>query len=942
MAVGPVAVSAVSAAPASERPPAASSPVQVRIGATDQFTRIEFSGRLGARAQVAQDGRLIRIRLPKGSEPDIARLRVDPPKGVAGVDTRVSAAGFDIMITLEPGAEGRMGRADGAVFVNLYAARPEGAAPAKAAAVAAPVVKVEAESHGPALTLRFPWSQPQGSAVFRRGDAVWVVFDSKAVLDLSQTPKSLGAVKRVRWAAGPDFTVVRIEAPQDAAIAASAEGSTWSVTLGGPRGEPQGGVKIGRDDQTGPPALTAALAGATRVIWVTDPVVGDRFAAVTALAPAKPLDRARSFVEASLLPTVHGLAVEAVASDLQVGIEGDLVRVSRPDGLSLSPPLAQARGPATVETLPQPAALPGLIDRENWARTGEEGFLGRYRELQDLAAAEGAKGEDSPVAARMGLARFLVGSGLGYEAIGVLDMTARQHPNLLNDPEFRGLRGGAKAMVGRYKEAQADLSAPVVAGDPSCALWLGYVEARLGNWAEAKREFSAGARAVDLFPAEWKARFATANAQAALELKDVVSARSLIAFAHAQEGLEPYDQLSLSLVEARMLEADGQADRALRVYEAVGRAPFGALSTPAQLRAAKIRFDKGLDKPVQTVRLLDSLRFRWRGDATEMEVIRTLGEIYISQGRYREALNALRSAGKRQQDLPAAVALQADLSAAFRALFLDGQADGLEPIQALALFSDFRELTPVGAEGDEMVRRMARRLIDVDLLPQAAELLKYQVDNRLDGVAKSQVATDLAAVYLMDRRPEQALQALWSSRTTLLPTALQSERRVLEARALADLNRFDAALEILGKDGTPAAQDVRGDVYWRQKAWTNAAALYEKRLGDRWKTPKTPLSGEEETRLIRAGVAMTLAADAKGLQRLAERWSPFIDQARAPDALRIAIAGLDGEGVTPADFARITAQADTFAGWVAGAKKRFRDGAAQVVRTAAAAAKPAA
>src|SRR5436190_869833 len=105
-----------------------------------------------------------------------------------------------------------------------------------------------------------------------------------------------------------------------------------------------------------------------------------------------------------------------------------------------------------------------------------------------------------------------------------------------------------------------------------------------------------------------------------------------------------------------------------------------------------------------------SLRYRWRGDATELETIRALGQLYLAQGRYREALEALRSAGKRLPDLPEALQLQADLSAAFRTLFLDGSADGLEPIQALALFYDFKELTPLGADGDLMVRKLVRRL----------------------------------------------------------------------------------------------------------------------------------------------------------------------------------------------------------------------------------------
>ena len=92
--------------------------------------------------------------------------------------------------------------------------------------------------------------------------------------------------------------------------------------------------------------------------------------------------------------------------------------------------------------------------------------------------------------------------------------------------------------------------------------------------------------------------------------------------------------------------------------------------------------------------MFDGLRYRWRGDATELETIRALGQLYLAQGRYREALEALRSAGMRLPDLPEALQLQADLAAAFRGLFLDGLADGLEPVQALALFYDFKELTP--------------------------------------------------------------------------------------------------------------------------------------------------------------------------------------------------------------------------------------------------------
>ena len=307
-----------------------------------------------------------------------------------------------------------------------------------------------------------------------------------------------------------------------------------------------------------------------------------------------------------------------------------------------------------------------------------------------------------------------------------------------------------------------------------------------------------------------------------------------------------------------------------------------------------------------------------------MAVVRKLSGIYLQQGRYREALDALRGAGKRMAGVPGAAEVQADQANAFRALFLDGAADGLQPVQALALFYDFRELTPIGADGDEMVRRLSRRLIDVDLLDQAAELLKHQVDERLDGVAKAQVATNLATVYLMDRQPEKALQAIWGSRTTLLPNAMNSERRALEARALMDLGRFDHALEVLDRDQSNPAREVRADIFWKQQKWGEAAPIYEARLGDRYKTATTPLTPAEESWLIRAGVGYSLAGDRAALQRLSGRFGPMVPGARSAAALRVALddtlSGVAGTG----DFANLSSQADTFVGWVNSAKQAFR------------------
>jgi predicted negative regulator of RcsB-dependent stress response len=249
----------------------------------------------------------------------------------------------------------------------------------------------------------------------------------------------------------------------------------------------------------------------------------------------------------------------------------------------------------------------------------------------------------------------------------------------------------------------------------------------------------------------------------------------------------------------------------------------------------------------------------------------------------------------------------------------------LQPIQALALFYDFKYLTPIGSDGDVMVRRLARRLVDVDLLDQAAELLKYQVDNRLEGLARSIVSTDLALVQLMNRQPEKALQAINDSRSTLLPAALAAERRVIEARAWNELGKPDHALEILATDKSAEATELRNDIAWRKKVWTQAGPAFEKELGDRWKAVDNPLSEEDETRLLRSAVSYSLANDSKALARLKQRFSPLVEKARQADALKIALDGMDDEAVVaPSQVLSTLAQSDKFAGWAARAKQKFQ------------------
>ncbi|HUH24038.1 MAG TPA: hypothetical protein VLZ51_08250, partial [Brevundimonas sp.] len=181
-------------APHAEGARASSGPVEIRVGANTGFTKIEFSGAVGSRARVRQDGRAVIIRFGTTAAPDVSRLRVDPPKGVEKVETRSVQGATELVLTLAEGAGVRSGAADGAVWLNLYApgAVPEGAKPSPVPAGGA--VPVTAEVKDETTRLTFAWAAPVGAAVFRRGDAVWVVFDAAARMNMPRPAARRGRV----------------------------------------------------------------------------------------------------------------------------------------------------------------------------------------------------------------------------------------------------------------------------------------------------------------------------------------------------------------------------------------------------------------------------------------------------------------------------------------------------------------------------------------------------------------------------------------------------------------------------------------------------------------------------------------------------------------------------------------------------------------------------
>jgi hypothetical protein len=264
----------------------------------------------------------------------------------------------------------------------------------------------------------------------------------------------------------------------------------------------------------------------------------------------------------------------------------------------------------------------------------------------------------------------------------------------------------------------------------------------------------------------------------------------------------------------------------------------------------------------------------------------------------------------------------------FAQLFLSPTGDDLPPVDALGMFYEYRELTPIGRRGDEMIRRLADRLVAVDLLDQASELLQYQVDRRLEGAARAQVAARLAMVYLMNRKPDRAIAALRSTRIADLSGELRQQRLLLEARAQSDIGRHDLALDIIANISGREAIRLRSDIYWASRQWRESAEQIELYYADRWRDFK-PLNPVEKGDIVRTMVGYALAEDSIGVARFREKYGPLMSGEADRAAFEIASTPASFSSGEFAQIAKMAASVDTLEGFLREMKTRFPDATAR-------------
>jgi hypothetical protein len=754
------------------------------------------------------------------------------------------------------------------------------------------------------------------AAVFERGATVWIVLDGAPPVDIEKLRTALGDFPVSLDVSASDGTsLVRVTLKHPESVSADAVAGNLKVTIAPQTGRQPIAIGFVRNDDAPNGAyLTTLVPGALRAISMADPNVGDMLVVIPAI-PGRGMVAQKSFVDFNAIPTASGLVIAPLADDVAVAVNQSRIRIGRPNGLVLDANIAAvAQSPSD---LTRPGDGPTFVNFTAWAKAPGKGFLDSERRLRAMVTRQKPDGVNH---ARLVLARFYVANQFAAEALGLIDLMQATNPTLQGDAQLQIIRAASNYMLGRYNDAHNILQATAFDNDPHAALWRGLTDAALGDEAGARQALIVADPVLSHYPADWQSRARIAQAEAALAAGSLESADA--ALSRLPRDLPKPLLLDSEIARAKLYARENRKRDAFALFDAVEKS--GDERAAAQAIYAHV--EAGLQTKAMSadtaIDMLEKLRYRWRGDALELKTLRKLGGLYFQTKHWRNGLQVLRVAAQNFPEDESARHAQDDMRAAFVQLYLKGEADKMSPVQALALFYDFIDLTPIGPDGDEMIRRMADRLMAVDLLGPAAKLLDYQVNKRLDGVAQAQVAAKLAMIQLLDHKPKDALASLRNTRVAGLPDDVNHERMILEARALAALKQWDMALDTIAVDEAPDSQRLRADIYWESGNWAVAGQKAEELLADSW-GGKTPLSDSDRQEVMRAAIAYSLANDEPSLDRLRDHFMPKMKASKDALAFGVVTQNIGAQGAAFRDQAGQVASIDTLESFMKDFKKRY-------------------
>lgn len=735
----------------------------------------------------------------------------------------------------------------------------------------------------PLLVVSLDPHTPTRTAIYQRAGYVYVVFDRKLSLSLDSLTAGQPAPKvRLDTLTLPKSTGFRFSVLPGLNLRATLTGTVWQIYLS--RQEPDIPVSaslVAQPDFALGARFLLPLPDAPEPVHLTDPVVGDDLILVP-LAQTEAFSISRTLADFSILPAAQGLVIKTWNDTVTVHTVSDGIEISAEGGLHLSSAHDTGAFQQSTQKAHAEAAGKSVFDFSTWAGKPKETFTETRQRLQQVIV---DVPEPERIRARLELARFYFAHGYGEEASAMLDWISKDLPDLMTHADFISLRGASKVLAYRADEGLKDLSSPLLSGQPEVQLWQAIASAETRDWENAEKKFSTTENILDGYPEPFYSRYSVLAVEAALAAgKDKEAAGwldHLINSPHREE-VDP----AILYLHGAMEAKAGRAASVEEDWKKVVASSDRLYKVRASMALVDLGISTGSLTPDQAADRFEVLRFAWRGDDLELDILHRLGDFYVLAKNIKAGLNTLMQAVHLYPNSSMTPAIRTEMQTIFRNVFLGDLGKDLSPLESLTIYQQYGDLMPTGKDADTILRSLAERLVAIDLLDQASGLLEDLAKNRLQGVDKIRTGSRLAAIRLLDHKPKEALDALALDDNQTMPEDVKAERTLLKAKSLSELHRDDEAMTLLQNNTSEPAKLLRADIAMHAEHWEEAA----KTLVDLAGPPPpagTLLTASQASWVMNGAIAYSLANNQTGLDRLAIDYGAAMAGTPQNDSFRI-------------------------------------------------------
>lgn len=765
-------------------------------------------------------------------------------------------------------------------------------------------IKIRYDNFIPEESIRliFPWTKDVKSVVYNRGNNHYIIFDRFLRVDFSEINSLVDLpFDIVQQVPHKDLTILKIRTSY-AVIKPFIEkdGTQWSVRFKEGQRKRLLNVTINKSMNNMFQAyLWSPINEKFSLHSIKDPEVGDLLYVVPIENPTKANFIQRDFPEVSYLQTSLGVVIKPLSTTLRVEHHQKGIFVKAPRGLNIivdKKNKEDSSPDAPIQKVEQKRndKFSRLFENDKlynpilWSRKSEGSYLGAHRRFQvkiaEIANSKNADSNDLNYL-RLQLAQFYFSNSMAYNALGLLKLIENDNPLLNQHPHIIALWGASYLMLGDYKKAEKKLFNAKLDRYDEVRFWRAAVKA-------GKREFIPAAKLfkkLKEFPSWYSNNIVNMLTLYAVETDIVTNnlkrAEKLLTKISKQvKG----DQLAQSrYLEGVLYWLKGKKRVARLKWESLEGSTSNLIRAKAKLALIESKYIDKIIKPKEAIDQLEGLRYVGRGTDFEFKLLKKLGEVYLFDKKTLKGLQTLRLAIKHFPDKKENKKIVDKMKTEFVSYFIDQPFENLSPIKTVALYSEFKELTPAGKEGAVILRKLIKQLLAVDLFDHATKLLNELINTRLEGLEKQKARLQLAMIYFEDRQYSKSIKIL----DAIEPEFLQGDfaSKIYQIKSMAAYKAGDKrkAIDIISKDNAETSKLVKAQIYWDSGDWQEVSKIYYKIIN------RYDLKDEKNTDylgglILNLAISLSFQTNQEALAKLKEQYSPFMIKTKYADLFSIA------------------------------------------------------